>query len=215
MEVQNGEFGDGGQIISQLRAPTMEIQNGEFGDGGAIISQIDAHASPLTPFFAGSRVACGGVPWGAALIEYLREEAPDLASAGDGVLWLSAETFPFPLPVFPVPGMWGIPPGGRVPGGWYAPLPPPGVLAGAGLPARFLPYRPGGSHSGYSGFYWAGPAGLPLPPPLFAGPAAFLAWALASIQAEIADIGAFLGWLRQYLAAPKPATGYFGKPGQV
>ena len=27
MEIQNGEFGDGGQIISQLR-PTMEIQNG-------------------------------------------------------------------------------------------------------------------------------------------------------------------------------------------
>ena len=41
MEIQNGEFGDGGQIISQL-APTMEIQNGEFGDGGSIISQLRA-----------------------------------------------------------------------------------------------------------------------------------------------------------------------------
>ena len=132
-----------------------------------------------------------------------------------GDLGISVVTVGYPLPVIPVPGIWDVPPGGRVPGGWYAPLPPPGVLAGAGLPAGVLPYRPGGSHSGYSGFYWTGPAGLPSPAPLFANPAAFSAWALASIAAEIADINAFLAWLRAYLAAPKPPTGYFGTPGQV
>ena len=130
-----------------------------------------------------------------------------------GDLGISVVTVGYPLPVIPVPGIWDVPPGGRIPGGWYAPLPPPGVLAGAGLPAGVLPYRPGGSHSGYSGFYWTGPAGLPSPAPLFANPAAFSAWALASIAAEIADINAFLAWLRAYLAAPKPPTGYFGTPG--
>ena len=126
-----------------------------------------------------------------------------------GNLGISVVTVGYPLPVIPVPGIWDVPPGGRVPGGWYAPLPPPGVLAGAGLPAGVLPYRPGGSHSGYSGFYWTGPAGLPSPAPLFANPAAFSAWALASIAAEIsADINAFLAWLRHtlLLPSPRPAT---------
>ena len=132
-----------------------------------------------------------------------------------GDLGISVVTVGYPLPVIPVPGIWDVPPGGKDRGAgmplYLLLVSWPGLVSQRG----FFQYRPGGSHSGYSGFYWTGPAGLPSPAPLFANPAAFSAWALASIAAEIADINAFLAWLRAYLAAPKPPTGYFGTPAQA
>ena len=54
MEIQNGEFGDGGSIISQLRAPTMEIQNGDFGDGGGLVNEFGSVLWHGTTYTAGA-----------------------------------------------------------------------------------------------------------------------------------------------------------------
>ena len=70
----------------------------------------------------------------------------------------------------PCPGIWDVPPGGRGPGGWYAPLPPPGVLAGAGLPAGgFIP-RPGAATPDTAAYIGPAPQGCRRPRPCLPTP---------------------------------------------